>query len=345
MPTTSLSPGPLHQPLEQAASHPLIRKKKLLLPILASLLLLSTSLLLSFHAYIAWTLARPHIDPLHSDPMQAVGLSYDNVTFPSRNESSRLEGWFIPGNSNKTVIFSHGYGGNREELWVPIYTLARELHKQSFNVLMFDYGYVHPDSNRIMTGGIQESQELLGAVDYIKQLVPGPIYIWGFSMGAGTALQAALQSSDEISGMILDSTFLLNPDTLYHNMKQYVNVPKFPSLPLVRLFFPLLNGVSLKEVPSKKVTSTDYSMPIFFIHGTDDSKAPYGMIEDIFGKQHDNPKSELWILPNAQHELLYRAEPKAYLSRTLQFLKDLSPFPSVGLSTAPAADTGNSSSL
>jgi pimeloyl-ACP methyl ester carboxylesterase len=327
MSSTSITPQPLNPaPLEQTVvlSRPLIRRKKLLLTLLLSVLLFCTSLLLAFHAYIAWTLARPIIDPLHSNPMLAVGLPYENITFPSRNQKSSLEGWFIPGNSDKTLIFSHGYGGNREELWVPLYSLAQELHKQNYNVLMFDYGYVHPDSNRIVTGGVQESQELLGAVDYVKHHVNGDIYIWGFSMGAGTSLQAALQGGDDISGMILDSTFLLNPDTLYHNMKQYVNVPKFISLPLVRLFYPLLNGVSLQEVPYQKVISAKYSMPIFFIHGTQDTKAPYEMTEDIFNNQRSNPQSQLWILPNAQHELLYRAEPQAYITKTMKFLNELS---------------------
>ncbi|MBA2942693.1 alpha/beta fold hydrolase [Paenibacillus sp. CGMCC 1.16610] len=324
MSSTSLSPGSIQPTLEQVVTRPLLRKKRLVLTILISFLTLCTSLLLAFHAYIAWTLARPHIDPLHSDPMRAVGLPYSSITFPSLNGTSNLDGWFIPAPSNKTVIFSHGYGGNREELWVPLYNLARELHLQNYNVLMFDYGYVQPGNERIMTGGIQESQELLGAINYVKHLSNGPIYIWGFSMGAGTALQAALQNGKDISGMILDSTFMLNPDTLYHNMKQVVNVPKFPSLPLVRLFFPLLNGVSLHEVPYKKVTSTAYSMPIYFIHGTEDSKAPYEMVEDIF-KVQDNAQSKLWIIPKAQHELLYRAEPKKYVRTSLSFLNGLTP--------------------
>ncbi|MCD1258744.1 alpha/beta fold hydrolase [Paenibacillus athensensis] len=326
MSTTSVTTGALHPPLEQTASYPLVRRKsrkKYLYTALLSLLVLFTSMTLSFHAYIAWTLARPHIDPLHADPMSAVGLPYDNITFPSRNGTSHLNGWYVPGSSDKTVIFSHGYGGNREELWVPLYNLARELHMQGYNVLMFDYGYVQPGGERIVTGGVQESQELLGAVDFAKQMSSGPIFVWGFSMGAGTALQAALQSDKEISGMILDSTFLLNPDTLYHNMRQYVNLPKFPSLPLVRLFYPLLNGVSLQQVPYQKVMNTSYQMPLFFIHGTDDNKAPYEMIEEIYGKQHGSAATQLWILPNAQHELLYRAEPQTYVNRTLGFLQEL----------------------
>ncbi|MNY37864.1 hypothetical protein D3C86_1724530 [compost metagenome] len=126
--------------------------------------------------------------------------------------------------------------------------------------------------------------------------------------------------------MILDSTFLLNADTLYLNMNQIVNIPRYPSLPLVRLFLPLLNGVSLHDVPIQKVTTTSYDMPIFMIHGTNDNKAPHTLVETMFKQQH-NTASKLWILPNAKHELLYRAEPKTYVRRTLDFLGsiDLTP--------------------
>jgi pimeloyl-ACP methyl ester carboxylesterase len=234
-----------------------------------------------------------------------------------------VDGWYIPGNSDKTVIFSHGYGGNREEFWVPIYDLARSLHRQDYNVLMFDYGYARPGSTGIVTGGVQESQELLGAIDYIKRKGAEQIYIWGFSMGAGTALQAALDSKD-ISGMILDSTFLLEPDTLYHNMKQYVNLPRFPSLMLVRLFFPILNGSSLREIPYEQVKEAQYPMPILFIHGTEDGRAPYEMTEEIFSHQQAQPQSQLWLVENGKHELLYKYHRRQYLQKTLDFLHQIS---------------------
>ncbi|WNR45018.1 alpha/beta hydrolase [Paenibacillus roseipurpureus] len=325
MSTTSLKTvtGALQPTIDHVITQPFLRKKKFITTTLLALLLIGTSILLIFHAYIAWTLGRPHIEPLHSNPMKSVRLPYSDVSFPSYNGKSKLDGWFIPaGGATKTVIFSHGYGGNREEEWVPLYKLARELHAQHYNVLMFDYGYVNPSNHRLMTGGIQESQELLGAIEYVKQTNGGSIYVWGFSMGAGTALQAALQQNGDISGMILDSTFLLNADTLYLNMNQIVHVPKYPSLQLVRLFFPVLNGVSLRQVPYTQVTTTSYSMPIFLIHGTEDNKAPHNLVEAMFKQQH-NTSSKIWILPGAKHELLYRAEPKTYVSRTMNFLNGI----------------------
>lgn len=321
---TQLTPATLEHIPEKVSTG----KRKVIWLLLGSFLILIVSLILAFHAFIAWTLARPVIAPLSSNPMKAVKLPYEDIQFSSSNGSSNLEGWYIPAASeidtsaasDKTVIFSHGYGGNREELWVPLYSLAKELNKRHYNVVMFDYGYVQPGSERIVTAGVQESKELLGAVKYARERGAQEVYVWGFSMGAGTALQAALHSED-ITGMILDSTFILNADTLYHNMKQHVDLPKFPSLNLVRLFFPLINGVSLNQVPFNSVTNKTYDIPIFFIHGTEDTKAPHEIIEGVYDRQKENALSKLWIYPGGQHELIYRSEPSQYLEQTMDFLQ------------------------
>ncbi|GAA3409884.1 alpha/beta hydrolase [Paenibacillus hodogayensis] len=292
------------------------RKKMWILLPLAILFGLFACAILAFHGYIAWMLARPAIAPLSSNPLLAVGLPYEDVSFTSSDGGSALNGWFIPAEgSDKVVVFSHGYGGNREELWVPLYSLAKELNNQHFNVLLFDYGYVQP--NLSVTGGVRESRELQGAIDFVKHQGMKHTYVWGFSMGAGTALQTALYSK-EIEAMILDSTFLLEPDTMFHNIKQQVDLPRFPSLPLIRFFFPILNGTSMEQIPYQTVKESNYAIPLFFIHGKKDVKAPYDVVELIYENQ-TSPRSSLWLLPEGRHELLYKANKKEYLKRTMAF--------------------------
>jgi pimeloyl-ACP methyl ester carboxylesterase len=292
------------------------RRKNYVLTIISFLILLTVGAVLTFHGYIAWSLARPYIAPLSSNPMKAVGLGYEEVRFTSSSGGSMLEGWYIPSrNSDKTVIFSHGYGGNREELWVPFYSLAKELHKHQYNVLLFDYSYVIPDI--LPTGGIRESLELQGAIDYVKQRGSAHTYIWGFSMGAGTALQTALHTQD-IAGMVLDSTFLLEPETMFLNVRQHLDLPRL-SLPLIRLFFPLLNGTSLNQIPYQTIKQTTYSMPILFIHSMKDAKAPFGIVQSIYDNQASTQLAKLWLLPEGRHELIYKANKKEYLKRALSF--------------------------
>ncbi|RKN71263.1 alpha/beta hydrolase [Paenibacillus ginsengarvi] len=321
MEPTPASAAPYASTSYGSAINPVISRKKwwILLPVL-SLLSLALCAVLAFHGYIAWMLARPAIAPLSSNPQLAAGLAYEDVRFASSDGASSLEGWFIPAeDSDKVVVFSHGYGGNREELWVPFYSLAQELNRQHYNVLLFDYGYVQPDLS--VTGGVRESLELEGALKFVKEKGMKHTYVWGFSMGAGTALQTALQNK-QIEAMILDSMFLLEPDTMFHNIKNQIDLPKFPSLPLIRLFFPILNGTSMDQIPYRTVKETDYPMPIFFIHGEKDVKAPYEVAQEIAGNQ-SNPNSRLWLLPNARHELIYKANKKEYLRRTMAFLNSV----------------------
>jgi dipeptidyl aminopeptidase/acylaminoacyl peptidase len=280
---------------------------------------LAASTIASFYAYVAWAVGRPAIAPVLSNPLLAAGLPYEDIRFPSADGRSKVDGWYIPGKSSYSVILSHGYGTTREEPWVPMYKLAQELHKSGFNVLMFDYGFV---KNRPATGGFHEKEELLGAVHYVRERKASQVYIWGFSMGAGTALQAALIDS-KINGMILDSTFILDPDSMYHNLKQHAAfLPKGPSLFMMNVMLPLFNGFNLAQIPYQAVQTAKYKMPLFMIHGEMDDKAPYTQIKHFFSNQKDNALSRMWLLPTGKHELIYRVHAQEYMERSMRFLNE-----------------------
>lgn len=297
----------------------MIRLKHIIVALFLSVLFFLAFCFVSLHGYIAWVLSNPTVAPLYSNPMIAKGLAYEDVTFPAKDGSRTMSGWYIPADGAvKTIVFSHGYGANREESWVPMYDLAHYAHTLNFNVLMFDYGFAAQDNKDIATGGKKESQQLLGAIDFAKERGAEELVVWGFSMGAGTALQAGLVSED-IDAMILDSTFLLEPDTLYHNIKQNIDLPRQPSLAIMEMLFPVLNGTGLNQIPYAKVKSKDYPFPILLMHGTKDDKAPYPIAEELAAKQ-SNPFSDVWVIEGSHHELLFREHPREYLRRVSAFL-------------------------
>ncbi|MCI3920598.1 alpha/beta hydrolase [Paenibacillus sp. TRM 82003] len=326
--------GTYHPPAVRAPSRRRIGLWTSIAGFLLALLILAAIGVIALYAYIAWVLARPTVAPLTSNPMDAASLPYEDVTFSSEAAGHLLEGWYIPAGSSeattghatdgalfskKTIIFSHGYGGNREEIWVPIYQLAQVAHEQGYNALMFDYGYVY-NADRVVTGGAKESRDLLGAVEYARSRGAEEVVVWGFSMGAGTALQAALQT-DRIDAMILDSTFVLEPDTLYHNLKQYAaELPREPSLTLLRWLYPLVNDSGLGDVPYQQIKSTVYDIPVFMIHGMLDERSPYNIIRGIALNQTKHEASDYWLVPNATHELVYRAKKEEYITRVTAFL-------------------------
>jgi pimeloyl-ACP methyl ester carboxylesterase len=296
---------------------------RIVLSILLSAALAIVLLYSGFHAYIAWKLTYPDVAALVSNPKLAKNLGYSDVSFASADGQSMVNGWWIPADgSRQTVVLSHGYGANREESWVPMYDLADMLHHLHYNVLMFDYGFANHNHPSPATGGRLESRQLLGAIHYAKEQGTDELIVWGFSMGAGTALQAALHDAP-VDAMILDSTFLPNEDTLYTNLKQSnLNLPRYPSLPLIRWFLPLFSGTALNQIPAKLAQETPFNFPIFLIHGTADSKAPAYLSENV-ARAQTNPYTQLWIVKDAFHEMIYRTHTKEYVDRTTAFLGEV----------------------
>ncbi|GGG24160.1 alpha/beta hydrolase [Paenibacillus abyssi] len=297
-----------------------VRRRHIAIAVLSAVVAFTMLLVVAFHGFIAWMLANPYVAPLTSNPMLAKNLNYSDVVFPSASGKTMVDGWYIPAGqySERTVVFSHGYGANREETWVPMYDLADLLHGLNYNVLLFDYGYASTTNKYPATGGHEESQQLLAAVEFARAQGANEIVVWGFSMGAGTALQTALQTN-LIDAMILDSMFLPDPEALFQNVTQLVNLPRFPSLPLIESLLPVWTGTSFNQIPAQQVMQTAYSIPIFMIHGTADSKASVDTAQAISNMQM-NPLSDVWIIPDGHHELLFRAQPKEYIHRAALFL-------------------------
>lgn len=310
-------------PQVQAGPARRVNRKYSMAAAAAALIMLLLLLITAAHGYIAWQLAYPYVAPLESNPWEARNLAYEDFTLPAGSDGPAVNGWYIPasGDGKRTVVFSHGYGTNREEAWVPMYDLAALVNRLHYNVILFDYGYASAADRRPATGGIEESRQLLKAVRHAKLLGADEVIVWGFSMGAGTALQAALQTND-ITAMILDSTFIADPDTLATNLAAHSPVPGFPRADLVQLFFPLWAGVRLDQIPAEQVKQTAYNIPLFIIHGTGDTKAPAAIAETIAANQH-HPLSSAWIVPNGQHELLYRVHPMEYMHRAAAFLSQV----------------------
>ncbi|MBW5445631.1 alpha/beta fold hydrolase [Cohnella sp. CFH 77786] len=282
-----------------------------------------TVLYAGVQAYIAWKLTHPYVSPLVSNPMQAKNLPYSDVHFPSADGQTVVDGWWIPvTGSRQSVVLSHGYGANREESWVPMYDLADLLHRLGYNVLMFDYGFASAKHRLPATGGILESQQLLGAIHYAREQGTRELIVWGFSMGAGTALQAALQHAP-VDAMILDSTFLPDDDTLAYNLNRIpFELPKLPTLQLIKQFLPIMGGTSLDRIPSERAQHTTFDFPMLLIHGTADDKAPVYLAENV-AKAQTNPYTQLWTVQGAIHEMIYRTHKQEYVKRITAFLGEV----------------------
>ena len=114
-----------------------------------------------------------------------------------------LKAVYYPGNSQRTMIWIHGYTshGERESAFPGLF-----YHSLGFNVLI-PYLRAHgPSEGTYISFGPKEADDLKQWVDVINEKHPdGQILIHGLSMGGGIALDLATQELENVKCFVVDA--------------------------------------------------------------------------------------------------------------------------------------------
>lgn len=287
--------------------------------IIFRLLFVVCAVVLAISAYVGWGLMHPARQQVAFSPA-VVGLSYEPVTFASRAKRLTLRGWLIKSPVNKqTIIFAHGYGKNRLQDDVPLLPVVQVLVNRGFNVLLFDLRDCGESDGTQTTLGQYEAADLLGAVDYVrsKSELSQKITLYGFSMGAATAIMAASQDA-EIAAVIADSSYADLKSYLEKNLSVWTNLPAIPFNQTILLIVPPLTGVDIEKVSPVHAVQQLGSRPLLLIHGEADVDVP---IENSELLQQAYPAAVLVRVPNAKHVKAFATDGERYLKEIIIFLE------------------------
>lgn len=172
--------------------------------------ILITATVLGFLMAAATVLARQFVTPsrqgLWSKP-DDVGMTFEDINFAAR-DGLRVSGWFVPAAQPAeaaTLVMLHGLGWNRlgnsadsffdnitGATQIELLHLAKSLHQSGYNLLMIDMrNHGKSAEAEPVTFGLQESNDVLGALDYLQSrddVNAERIGLLGFSIGANAAL-------------------------------------------------------------------------------------------------------------------------------------------------------------
>ena len=112
---------------------------------------------------IAWFSIHPPRLAIRKTPA-SFGAAFEEIEFLSR-DGTRLSGWWVPAENPRAVlILCHGMASNRQQMlpW------AEWLWKDGFSLLLFDFRAMGKSEGRYCTMGLNEPEDILGAVDYVK---------------------------------------------------------------------------------------------------------------------------------------------------------------------------------
>lgn len=231
-------------------------------------------------------------------PTEDVGMCFEQIRFPSRGEPRmNLAGWFFPLKNNQgTVLACHGVGANRAD----ILGIVMILQDAGFQVLCFDFrGHGESDGHTI-SYGFRERQDVLGAWDYLAtrhDVDPNKIFGFGLSMG-GASLLMALPDMPGMKAVMADSAFS-SLDLMVRRQFRFVPGPlKEVPVAFARMVGWLDSGLRVDQV-DPVAAIRGLKVPIFFIHGLDDTTIPPECAR-IFFDAYGGPK-KLRLEPGAGH--------------------------------------------
>jgi fermentation-respiration switch protein FrsA (DUF1100 family) len=203
--------------------------------------------------------------PLNGDTPRKVGLSYEEVSFPSF-DGITITGWWIQHPRTKTphpvLLYCHGNGANLSLLS----GVSRIFYDFGFDELLFDYRSYGASQRAPLSEKAMEGDALAAYRWLQSQGVPeNRLIIWGHSLGSSVAAWLATQTHP--AGLILEGAF---PSTLAISHKRYpwLLVPPF----LVHDPFDTETYVQKR------------SCPLFQFHAEKDTIIPIDLGERVYSK-------------------------------------------------------------
>jgi dipeptidyl aminopeptidase/acylaminoacyl peptidase len=294
------------------------RLKRRLFWISVALVVVVVIAILGISVYAASSLTQFEREPILNTPTD-YGLEYVDVSFPSR-DGLMLKGWWLGTQDDMPVIVMvHGSTRNRVNPPERMLGIASELVNNNYNVLMFDMrGHGESEGKRV-SAGLYEINDLLGAIDYIKQRgIVSKIGALGFSMGAATCLMTTPEC-EEIDAVIVDGAYADIVSIVESEFANRSDLPQF-FLPIILFMTKNLYHVDFTALrpieTTKKIT-----VPVFVIHGGQDTTVPVEHANRI-AEVCQSPYSRLWIVPEAEHCEAYMERPEEYVNKLLSFFDE-----------------------
>ncbi len=253
----------------------------------------------------AYMLAQPH-EEVYRESFD--GLKLHATYFPNGE------------NTKKLAICFHGYTskGMADYIGLSDYYL-----KRGFAMLLPD-ARAHGESEGEYVGfGCLDRKDALmwinWAIGEIGEDVE--IVLHGTSMGGATVLMASgLELPPQVKGIISDCGFTSPKEVFTHVLNTMYHLPAFPVIPCADALNKKLAGYGMDECNAKREVEKA-SVPILFIHGSNDTFVPCRMCNEIY--EHCASDKRILIVEGAAHAESYYKDMAAYEQAMTDFFGDV----------------------
>jgi uncharacterized protein len=216
----------------------------------------------------------------------------------------------IAGRGDRTCLFVHGVTWT----WLGMAKYMGDFIDRSWNVVALDLPGHGDSGGGPPTYGIAEREAVRLCADWALREYPGTrlFGLYGESMGAATVLQYAPQDR-RVSFVIADSPYSSARKELEWRLAQMplTRPLAWAAGPLASALVARLDGFRLEDAsPETAIRRTD--VPIMLFHGTGDRTVPFSMSRDMYEARKGSARTELRLVPNADHVRSILVDPEGY---------------------------------
>jgi fermentation-respiration switch protein FrsA (DUF1100 family) len=269
--------------------------------------------------WLAYNRAMSLVHPPHSYPARtpaATGIAdYRDVRFLT-GDGLTLAGWYAPARNGVVVIYVHGLAGNRGELLDE----AGIISARGYGALLVDLRNSGDSQGATTTLGLEEAEDVRAAIAFVRAQPGGAderIVLYGHSMGGAAVLLAAARAPDA-SVVVAESAYTSLEGNIGHAFTALTLLPAFPFVPLVVSFGEQETGMRIGQVRPIDAVAAISPRPLLIVHGEQDELVPVENARALYAAARE-PK-ELYLLPEAHHDLPSSADPQSYTPRIADFL-------------------------
>jgi uncharacterized protein len=243
-----------------------------------------------------------------------LGLEFEELDLEGEN-GIRLSSWLIKAPSPRgTILYLHGVADCK----IDGIRLAGLLHARQYNVLLFDSRRHGMSGGEFCTYGFYEKHDVPKIIDYLSRrsdLRLGPVGLFGTSMGAAIAIQAAALDG-RIRAVVAENSFATLRSIFDDYQKRMIKLPFHYLRNFVIKRSELIARFKAADVsPLELVARID--TPILFSYSADDQLINPRYTHMLYDRKRD-PR-ELHAITGALHNDALQKGGDAYTERILTF--------------------------
>jgi uncharacterized protein len=217
--------------------------------------------------------------------------------WPSATDYQGLIGQAPEGNSLGTVLVFHGNGGRAIERA----DYVEALTPRGFRVILVEYpGYGGRPGETNQATLIEAGRR---AVRQARASLPGPVYLWGESLGAGVAAAVVADTSLDVAGLVLITPWDALPDVAQRT---------YPLLPARFLVLDRFDSIANLK---------GYKKPIAVLLAENDEVIPTPHGQRLYDSFSRHPHTYRRVFPGVGHNTWPSGKNEPWWDEVLEFLR------------------------